>query len=271
MALKPFLKWAGGKRWLIDRDEFCVPEFSGAYIEPFLGGAAIFFHLAPTRALLSDSNPRLIESYQAIRDDWVSVWEMLNTHQRLHSSLYYYEERSRKHESKIARAAQFIYLNRACWNGLYRENLKGDFNVPIGTKTAIVASDDDFASVAELLSVATIKNCDFQETIEAATEGDFLFVDPPYTTAHNFNGFVKYNQRIFNWDDQIRLRDALAGAASRGCEVLVTNADHSSISELYDGIGHVTQISRASVISGKLNGRKSTTEKIIRLGPSAYC
>ena len=203
--VQPFLKWAGGKRWFVKNHDDLLPEKFNCYYEPFLGSGAVFFHLEPKEAVLSDANPHLIETYQAIKDDWRQVLHYLKKHQRHHDKDYYYEMRGRNCKTKHTRAAKFIYLNRTCWNGLYRENLKGVFNVPIGTKTAVVLDTDDFEEVSRILQNVDLKYCDFEKTIARAESGDFIFVDPPYTVAHNNNGFVKYNQNIFSWEDQVRL------------------------------------------------------------------
>ena len=266
MAEKPFLKWAGGKRWLVGHESFVVPEFSGRYIEPFLGGGAVFFALAPTAAILSDANPRLIETYFAIRNDWRTVVQLLETHHTRHCGSYYYTQRSARPATPSARAAQFIYLNRACWNGLYRVNRKGEFNVPIGTKNWIVSDDDDFEAVSQALQSADIRCSDFSTTLNEAGRGDLVFVDPPYTVAHNFNGFVKYNETIFSWDDQLRLKERLLMAAKRGASIVMTNADHPSIRALYEDVATVDALNRRSVISGPAHGRRSTTELLITLG-----
>ena len=264
--MKPFIKWAGGKRWLVEKSDFELPRFSGRYIEPFLGGGAVFFHLKPKQALLSDVNPKLINVYNAIQDDWSKVEAELKRLQRLHSKEFYYQERARKRKNPHTKAAQFLYLNRTCWNGLYRENLSGKFNVPIGTKTQVVMPDDDFEAISRCLKSADILVCDFEETLSKARPGDFVFLDPPYTTAHNTNGFVKYNQNIFSWDDQIRLRDAATAAVARGAKVVVTNANHESIHDLYANLGGSRIVSRASVISGKNSGRGKTSEAVFLLG-----
>lgn len=258
--MKPFLKWAGGKRWLVESLQLKLPKFDGTYIEPFLGGGAVFFHTAPSNAILSDVNPRLIETYQVIRDDWKRVEKELKRFQANHSKDFYYEERSRVRRRPHTRAAQFLYLNRTCFNGLYRENLKGVFNVPIGTKTKVVMDDDDFGRVSELLSSAELVCCDFEVTINRAKRGDLVFVDPPYTIAHNNNGFLKYNQSIFSWHDQERLQRAIAKAVSRGARVIVTNADHESVRELYSDFGTPTTVHRASVISGSNSSRGKASE-----------
>lgn len=261
-ALKPFIKWAGGKRWLLNDPSFSLPQFTGRYIEPFLGGGAIFFHLGPSNAILSDANERLIATYRSIRDEWRLVQSSLAEFQERHSKEFYYEERARQHSSAHVRAAQFLYLNRTCFNGLYRENLKGQFNVPLGTKTNVSLLDDDFEQASEMLSRADLRVGDFESVVAEAREGDLVFLDPPYTTAHNCNGFVKYNQKIFTWDDQKRLMEAVRGAKDRGARVILTNADHESIHELYDKLGAPKVISRLSVISGAVNSRRGTTEAL---------
>lgn len=260
--MKPFIKWAGGKRWLMADPTFSLPDFTGRYIEPFLGGAAVFFNTAPREAILSDVNPRLIEVYQTVRDDWRKVLRELKRLQRLHDKVFYYEERSRKRMTAHTRAAQFLYLNRTCFNGLYRENLKGVFNVPIGTKDKVIFEDESFAEISAALSCASIRTADFSETIGEASEGDLIFADPPYTTAHNMNGFVKYNQNIFSWQDQIRLKDVLLEAVERGAKVVLTNADHESIHELYGSQGLYRPIGRASVMAGKSAHRNRTMEAV---------
>lgn len=260
MSIKPFLKWAGGKRWLVNRPEFKLPAYTGKYIEPFVGGGAVFFFHNPNSAIISDANPRLIETYRGIQLDWRAVVRVLELHQERHCREYYYEIRSAIFTELSERAAQFLYLNRTCWNGLYRENLRGDFNVPIGTKSSVIFETDDFNAISRRLSTATILNEDFESVVARARCGDLLFIDPPYTVAHNLNGFVKYNQNIFSWEDQIRLRDSLQAASDRGVRIVATNAAHSSIRELYRAFGEPTEIERSSIISGNPRHRVNTSE-----------
>ncbi|MEM7068614.1 MAG: Dam family site-specific DNA-(adenine-N6)-methyltransferase [Pseudomonadota bacterium] len=262
MIVKPFIKWAGGKRWLVDGNKLELPKFDGKYIEPFLGGGALFFHIAPKRALLSDINSKLINTYRAIRSDWHRVEIELKKMQSQHSKDFYYEERDRLRKTPHTMAAQFLYLNRTCYNGLYRENLSGKFNVPIGTKTQVILADDDFEGASKSLRNASIAVCDFEESLDAAIQGDLVFLDPPYTTAHNTNGFVKYNQKIFSWEDQIRLRRSVEAALHRGAKIVMTNANHQSICELYSDLGQPEILSRTSVMSGKSPSRGQTTEAI---------
>ncbi len=261
--LKPFLRWAGGKRWLFESGQFSLPNFKGRYIEPFLGGGAVFFEVQPTNALLSDANGRLIELYTVVRDEWKKFERLLRRHAATHSKAYYYEIRLKRFRSPVKRAAQLMYLNRVCWNGLYRENKEGQFNVPIGTKQKVIFPDDDFEAWSKALEGTTLVQQDFEIAIDTARRGDFLFIDPPYTVRHNMNGFVRYNQDIFAWGDQIRLRDALGRAVNRGARFAMTNADHKSVRGLYIGFGQHTQLSRSSVIAGNSFYRSLSTELLI--------
>jgi len=257
----PFLKWAGGKRWLINAG-LPQPAAFERYVEPFLGGGAVFFGLAPQAAILSDVNPELISLYEVIRDEPSTLMQHMLEHHVQHSRDYYYRVRADVPTERIARAARMLYLNRTCWNGLYRVNRMGEFNVPIGTKTAVVMHDDDFEAVSSLLRNVEINCCDFEDTITQTKAGDFLFVDPPYTVKHNMNGFVKYNENIFTWADQVRLRDVIAEAIERGTSVVVTNADHSSIHELYKSVATYRSVPRSSVLAGPVERRGRTTEAL---------
>ena len=266
--LVPFLKWAGGKRWLAASYAHLFPQAFDRYVEPFLGSAAVFFHLQPDRALLSDSNAALINAYQQIRSNWQAVERALARHHRNHSKVYYYEERSRRRRTSHEQAAQFIYLNRVCWNGLYRVNLRGEFNVPIGSKTSVVLESDDFQKVASLLEQATLRVSDFGPILAQAGSGDFVFIDPPYVTRHNFNGFAKYNDKIFSWKDQERLSVSVAHAARRGAKILVTNANHASIRHLYRDLGDHVELRRHSVIAADSANRSITSEVAITINYS---
>ena len=159
----------------------------------------------------------------------------------------------------IERAARFLYLNRACWNGLYRVNRKGRFNVPIGTKQKVAFESDDFEGVSRLLKKMELRCADFEEVVDKASYKDFVFVDPPYTVKHNLNGFIKYNDEMFSWQDQERLLRSVERAANRGCYVTVTNADHDSVKSLYKNANY-KQIPRASIIAGPTDKRVKITE-----------
>ncbi len=234
------------------------------FIEPFVGGGAVFFSLLPEHAILCDSNARLIEVYETIRDQWEKVEDLLRQHQKEHSTTHYYNVRKQRMSTPVSRAAQFIYLNRTCWNGLYRVNKKGEFNVPIGTKQNVLMSSDNFELISLRLKNTELIAGDFDVALKKATHGDFVFVDPPYTVKHNYNGFLKYNENIFSWEDQVRLRDAVQSAISRGAKVLVTNACHESIKQIYDGVGEIITLDRASVIAGKSTARGRYEEVVIK-------
>lgn len=259
----PPLKWAGGKRWFAIKHRHLLPETYNKYIEPFVGSAALFFTLRPENSVLADVNPELINLYSVIRSNPKAIKAKLTQHQRLHCREHFYKMRESMPRSDIGKAARFLYLNRTCWNGLYRVNMQGKFNVPIGTKTAVILDTDDFEGVAEALNKATLLCSDFEKVIDMAGTDDFVFVDPPYTVAHNLNGFVKYNEVLFSWADQERLREAVTRAKNRGAKILVTNAAHASVKELYAGFEQIP-VSRAGVIAGKSTARGKFDELVIR-------
>jgi len=260
--ISPFLKWAGGKRWLVKSNKFPKPQHFNQYIEPFLGSGAVFFSLLPDKAILADINCDLIELYQVIRDDHIALKRHLEKHQSQHCKEYYYNIRSFVPDNNVARAARFIYLNRTCWNGLYRVNLKGQFNVPIGTRSAILKDTDDFATISKILGGVEFFATDFEITINMAQEGDFLFVDPPYTVKHNNNNFIKYNEKIFSWKDQKRLKECLIKAKNRGVQIVITNADHKCIQELYCELGEYMQFFRSSSLAADVKKRRNISEGI---------
>lgn len=171
--------------------------------------------------------------------------------------------RSSQPRSPSARAARFIYLNRTCWNGLYRVNLRGEFNVPKGTKKCVVLDTDDFRRVSRVLGRASLVVSDFEPIIRRAGKGDLIFADPPYVTSHSNNGFLKYNEKLFSWDDQVRLRDCLIEAKEKGVYVLSTNADTPPIRQLYEDHFSVRSVTRSSVIAAGPGRRGKTSELIV--------
>jgi DNA adenine methylase len=262
--LKPFLKWAGGKRWFIHRYAHLLPKKFNRYIEPFLGAGSVFFYLEPRKAILGDMNPDLIAAYKGIKRDWRRLQRLLGHHQRKHSNSYYYEIREEVPDDPLERAARLIYLNRTCFNGIYRVNLNGEFNVPRGTKDEVLFPDDDFEKTARILRRARIKHGDFEKLIELAEEGDLIFADPPYTVRHNINGFIKYNEKLFSWADQERLAKALKRAKVRGAKIVATNANHESVRDLYQGKGFkLVDVARFSPISADSSNRKLFDELVI--------
>jgi len=262
--ITPFLKWAGGKRWLSARIVELIKPTAGRYIEPFLGGGAVFFSLKPKNSLLSDKNSELINAYSAIQADYQRVVDLLYTHQRKHSKEYFYQIRNYRPRCEFRMAARFIYLNRTCWNGLYRVNLAGEFNVPIGTKSTVLMETDNWAEISEALTGADLVCGDFENSIDLAKRGDIVFADPPYTVKHNLNGFIKYNDSLFSWADQIRLRDALLRARIRGVKTIVTNAHHKSVRDLYRKDFLLEPVIRSSVLAGSAEHRGKFEELLIR-------
>jgi len=263
LKLLPFLKWVGGKRWLVANYEKYIPLEFDRYIEPFLGGGALFFYLQPDCAVLGDINKDLIETYESVRNNWKAVVQHLERHNKRHSEDYYYKIRANKPKLKYERAARFIYLNRTCWNGLYRVNLNGDFNVPIGTKTDVLYENDNFQQLSSVLKKATLHSTDFEDLIDLAGEGDLVFVDPPYTVRHNKNAFIKYNEKLFSWWDQERLFYAVKRAKRRGARIIGTNAFHNSVKSMYRGEFEIKRISRTSSISSKSESRARYDELLI--------
>lgn len=260
---RPFLKWAGGKRWLVEKYSHIFPAFAGRYFEPFLGSGSVFFYLSPKKAILSDINSDLIETYKAIKDNWLQVLKHLELHKNKHSDLYYYDLRGSCPKTPSARAARFIYLNRTCFNGLYRVNRDGRFNVPRGTRNSVIYATDQFDIISKVLQEVELNTCDFEQSIDRAGKGDLVFADPPYTVCHNNNAFIKYNERLFSWDDQVRLANCLKKATDRGAKVIATNASHPSVIELYKDSFDLKQIYRKSLISAGRQFRGNHEELLI--------
>jgi DNA adenine methylase len=268
LLLHPFLKWAGGKRWFVDHHSELLPKkITGNYVEPFLGGGAVFFSLQPEKSILADASDDLINTYKVLRDHVEDLVCELEKHSGLHSKDYYYDIRSRVFDDHVKRAARFLYLNRTCFNGIYRVNLRGEFNVPIGSKDKVFLESDDFYGWSNALKKSDILNSDFESIIDITVADDFLFVDPPYTVRHNNNGFVKYNEVLFSWKDQVRLHDCLVRAKNRGVRILMTNANHESLRDLYsDGFKqHI--VSRFSGIAASKDRRSVYEELVIQSQP----
>lgn len=261
--LEPFLKWPGGKRWLVQQHANFFPSSYRRYLEPFLGGGAVFFHLLPARAVLSDTNAELINAYQCLQQHPALIDRRLRALQKQHTIGLYYRIRAMRPKGAVERAVRFLYLNRTCFNGIYRVNKNGDFNVPIGSKDLVEYPEGFLQSVADCLSTVSLQVADFEDTINRAGKGDFVFVDPPYTVRHNKNNFTKYNARLFSWSDQLRLSSAIKKAASRGAEILLSNADHRSIRGLYREFGNHRRIKRSSVLAAEALHRCETTELLI--------
>lgn len=266
--LTPFLKWPGGKRWLISKYTHCFPKQYNRYFEPFLGGGAVFFFLHPSETTLSDINQDLITLYQVMRDDYLELAQSMRKHQELHCKEYYYQIRGSCLTDSVQAASRLLYLNRMCFNGMYRVNKAGQFNVPIGTKQNCIYDIDDFPAYSARLKNVELNSSDFAKVIDSAQRRDFIFVDPPYTIAHNQNCFIKYNEQLFTWDDQERLLKVLCSARDRGAHVMVTNANYDALREMYFENGFYTNVvKRYSTISSKVDKRKEQEELLVTSYP----
>ncbi len=258
----PFLKWAGGKRWLARLAPSLVPGAPTRYFEPFLGSGAVFFATQPTSSFLSDSNRPLIETFRMVRDDPDGVITALAS--MSYGKRSYYRTRKTVPETAPERAARFIYLNKCCWNGLYRVNQQGVFNVPFGPRENVpkVCDEDGIRAASIALKRVKLAHCGFQKSIAKAGSDDFVFADPPYTVMHGDNGFVKYNDRIFSWADQELLHEGLLRLHERGGLFLMSNADHPSIRGLYKGFLQ-RKAYRTSVLAADSRFRRPVTELLI--------
>lgn len=256
-----FLRWAGGKRWLLQHLPMILGSFKiGGYHEPFLGGGAVFFGSSISgSAYLSDLNAELIETYIQVRDNPKLVADYLAPH--VSTPEHYYAVRSSRPDDPAERAARFIYLNQTSYNGIYRVNLRGQYNVPFGGR-ANIPSRELIAAASHKLNGASLAVSDFETSVEGAREGDLVFLDPPYTVAHNNNGFVKYNQHLFSFEDQARLSKAVDGLRERGAYYLLTNAAHTSITDLFDKGDQKLELTRGNSVGGKYAQRGSATEYV---------
>ncbi len=244
---QPLVKWTGGKRFLTTILTELLPEKRGRYFEPFCGGAAFFFALQPEKATLSDTNEELINAYKVVRDDPTELYAAAK--KLRNGKETYYEVRKSSPSTDIERAVRFLYLCQLSFNGIYRVNLKGEFNVPYGYKTSVIPfREDHILRCSKILANAELLVSDFAEVTSQAVADDVVYFDPPYTVMHSNNGFVKYNAKLFSWEDQKRLAVEAQRLADLGAKVIVSNARHKSISDLYPKFDEVV-VERHSVIA----------------------
>ena len=273
LKAKPFVKWAGGKRQIIDKLTKLVPEKYDTYYEPFIGGGALLFELSPKKAVINDYNKELMNVYKTIADDngYEEVIKILNKYEIKHSEEFYYkirdidrDETKFKKLSNPERAARTIYLNKACFNGLYRVNSKGYFNVPFNKKQAINTYDGQNMTLAYVYfqtNDVKMLSTDFEEAVKDAKKGDFIYFDPPYDSENN-NTFNDYTEGGFGKDEQIRLSEVFKDLHNRGCYVMLSNHNTTLINELYGDFNiHVIQAKRN--INSKGNKRGKVEEVII--------
>ena len=262
----PVFKWPGGKQWLGRLNHVLLPPRStGTYFEPFFGGGALFFSLAPRKAFLSDINADLMEAYQAIKTNVGKIIRALGRCD--YSEDFYYYMRSKRCRNPYTRAARMVYLNRTCWNGLYRVNRKGEFNVPFGRfVNPTICDAARLEAASRMLAEATLARADFEQAVRRVRRNDLVYLDPPYTTRDGRNGFLKYNSRLFSWHDQERLASVARDLAKRGARVVVSNADHRQVTRLYRGFNYY-KIERNSLIGGTGSKRQRVGEALLSSHP----
>lgn len=262
----PFVKWAGGKRSIIEDLAARVPAEFGDYYEPFMGGSALFYYLRDRlkKAYLSDINLELVITYNTVKKNVEKLIELLKNHQANHNEDYYYKVRElHTLQDPTALAARMLYLNKTCYNGLYRVNKKGEFNVPIGSyKNPDVVMEDNLRLCSEALQIANINYWQF-DFIEPKA-GDFVYFDPPYhpiSTTANFTGYTKLD---FNEHDQERLRDFALELHEKGVKVMLSNSSAELIRKLYNRKPFNTQSVHAPrYINCKPNERNNVEELLI--------
>jgi DNA adenine methylase len=266
---KPLFRWPGGKRRLAPEILKRFPATYARYFEPFLGGGAIFFALRPRQATLSDNNPDLINCFIQLRDRPDEVTDWLASTDKDENT--YYEVRASLPDNAVARAARLIYLATLSFNGIYRVNLQGAFNVPYGHRPHLdTANKRRIERISESLKGTELLTCDFAQALPDAKADDVVYLDPPYTVAHSNNGFLKYNARIFSWEDQQRLAILARSLVSRGCHVVISNAAHPSITALYVDF-EIHEVIRHSIVSAKKDYRRPVAEYIITGARGKMC
>jgi DNA adenine methylase len=241
---KPFVKWVGGKRQLLEQFKLMnlyPPEKfdpkTGRYFEPFVGGGAVFFDLLPKKAFLSDMNNELVVTYNVIKNDVESLIKALKKHQN--TKEYFLEIRAKEvgKLTDVEIASRFIYLNRTCFNGLYRVNSHGGFNVPFaGNKNPLICDEINLKKISKALKYVEIKKQDYKEVLKKAKKGDFVYFDPPYYPINKTSSFTSYTKEAFLEKEQIELRDTFMELTKRDCFVMLSNSDTPFINKIYSEI-----------------------------------
>ena len=262
---KPFVKWAGGKRQIIDKLKKYVPDEFDTYYEPFIGGGALLFELSPKKAVINDSNEELMNVYECLCDEekFKKMCGVLNHYETEHSEAFYYDIRNKDRNknsynrlSCYTKAARTIYLNKACFNGLYRVNSKNEFNVPFGKKLKVNTYDGgNLITVSNYLTMNDIKILcvDFEDAVKSAKKGDFVYFDPPYDS--DTSTFNSYTEDGFGKEEQRRLAKVFKELDAKGVYVMLSNHNTSLVNELYkDYHMHLIEAKRSINANGKKCG-----------------
>lgn len=260
----PFVKWVGGKRQLINKIEKYIPSKISTYYEPFLGGGALFLHMEPKKAVLNDYNEELINAYKVIQDDVEPLILALKEHEKLNSEEYFYEvravDRTEEYSSftDVERAARLIYLNKTCYNGLYRVNSQGFFNTPYGKyKNPNIVNEYVLKSLNTYFNKKniTFKTGDFEDAVKGARKGAFVYFDPPYAPLTKTANFTGYTDAGFGEKEQIRLKNLCDRLDAKGVKFLVSNSNVELIQDLYSNYNiDVVNAKRAINSNGKKRG-----------------
>ncbi|MDW7641913.1 MAG: DNA methyltransferase [Nitrosarchaeum sp.] len=272
---KPFVKWAGGKRQLIPILNQNLPESFGTYFEPFLGGGALLFHILTDKfsqkCSISDLNSDLVLAYTTIRDRIDSLIISLKNHEKNYqkdSESYFYSIRESNPRSEIEKTSRLIFLNRTCFNGLYRVNSKGKFNVPLGRySNPNIVNEENIRAVSQILqsSRISIKCRDFEAVLRDAKKGDLVYFDPPYQPVSATANFTSYTTKNFTYDDLTRLAELCLKLDSRGCKVLLSNSDSKEVADIFvKNPWNITRIKANRSINSNSNKRSGHFELLIK-------
>lgn len=264
----PFIKWVGGKSKLIEQFTPFFPARFNTYHEPFVGGGAVFFALKPKDAVLSDINPRLVETWTVIRDRPEALIAELERLRVNHDPETYYAARTRFNArsapTDVERAALFIYLNKTCYNGLYRENSRGDFNVPVGRYASPGIYDPaNIIAVSVALRDVVIRNAPFSDVLDTAKPGDLVYFDPPYVPLSPTSSFTGYHSSGFDAELQVALARLFARLARMGVYAMLSNSDTPFVRELYQGFA-IERISATRSINSRADARGTVGEVLVR-------
>ena len=264
----PIVKWVGGKRQLMFELLKNMPKSYNRYFEPFIGGGALFFELQPEQAYISDMNEELINLYSVVRDNVYELIDDLSKHEV--SKEYFLEirniDRTEKYAelSDVERASRFIYLNRTCFNGMYRVNSQGQFNVPFGHyKNPRIIDENNLLNCSELLKKTEIKCADFSEILTKVQKGDFVYFDPPYVPLNETSSFTSYTKDGFDIDMQFKLRDVCDELDNKGVKFMLSNSDTKLVNELYANYD-IKKVFASRQINANANGRGKIAEVLVR-------
>lgn len=270
LLLPLFLKWAGGKLQLIEQLENLFPHKFRNYYEPFIGSGAVFFYvkskLKPNKVILSDTNEELINCFVIVRDKPSELVESLLNHRKKHSKEYYYAVRSIESNrlDSVDRAARLIYLNKTCFNGLYRVNSKGQFNVPFGDyESPSIFDKNTLFQASQLLRGVHLQVMSFEKILDFAGKDDFVYFDPPYIPLSKTSSFTRYSKSDFSMKEQKQLSEVFEALDSRGCFVMLSNSDHALTRELYRDYKKNTVVVRAKRMINSVGSKRGAIDELI--------